>query len=309
MVFSLVDNYIIVNYHYIEADGSRFSGAHPCMVADFTKQLEFLSRSYRMVSVSDVFEAACNKSQGKFCALTFDDGLRGQYDYAAPLLKRAKAHGTFFIITSVLQGRLPSAHRIHVLLSHFPVMELIQLFHIFLKNFYPDLESQHKIDTKKRLTGCRLHEDIATANFKETLITLPEDIKAQFLRYCFKKFKLNADKINRDIFMGEKEIRILKKEGLEIGSHTHNHYALDAISPSTLTEDIKLSAAALLGLTNQSPAVFSYPHGRFQEAVKPVLAEAGFKYAVTIERRGLKADDDRFLIPRYDTADINQFLS
>lgn len=309
MSFSLADKHIVVNYHYIEPENSRLSGAHPCFISDFSHQLDFLAHHYRLVSVGEVFEAARENDPERFCAITFDDGLRGQYNYAVPLLKRVKAQGTFFIITSVLQGRLPSAHRVHVLLSHFSVAELIRLFHVFLKDFYPDLASQYRIDIKKRLTQRRLHEDIATANFKETLIVLPEDIKAQFLRYCFKKFNLDADEINRDIFIGEKEIRILKKDGLEIGSHTHNHYALDAISPSTFTGDIKLSAATLLNLTNQSPSVFSYPHGRLQEAVKPVLTEVGFKYAVTIERRGLKTDDDKFLIPRYDAADIKVFLS
>ena len=309
MSFNPGHNYIIVNYHYVEEPAPKFPGIHPCSIADFEKQIKFLSQGYQIVNVPQVFEAARSGRAGRFCSITFDDGLKDQYQNALPILQRHNVVASFFIITSALEGRLPTAHRVHILLSRFSVDELVNIFHDYLREFYPDLRRQYLIPKDRRLTDRRQHEDIATANLKETLILLPEDIKAQFLRFCFKKLGLNAEKISQSLFMNEKHLRELGKLGMNIGSHTHNHYALDTLNEEALAKDVRLTNEILSAILGESPSVFSYPHGRIQSAVTRILKEEGFRYGVTIERRGIEVHDDRFLIPRYDTADVRDWLT
>jgi len=301
-MFSLNDNHIIVNYHYVE--NPKSAGIYPCSPALFEKQVSFLTENYRVVSVPEVFESAQAGENEKLCALTFDDGLKDQYQNAVPILEKYSATAAFFPITSVFEGRLPAAHKVHVLLSRFSVHAMIDFFHKFMAEFYPDLRAQYVIPKDKRLTDKRLHEDIPSANFKETLIALPEDIRGRFLRHCFKVNGLSEKKVSRELFMSREEIKNLQKAGLIIGGHSHGHYAMSIDDELFLKKDVELSRQILTDLLGAAPTVFSYPHGRYGNAAVKVIKEAGFEYALTIERRGLTLEDQRFLIPRYDTADL-----
>jgi peptidoglycan/xylan/chitin deacetylase (PgdA/CDA1 family) len=307
-LFSLSDRHIIVNYHYVENPSPEFSGIYPCAVKEFEKQAKFLNENYKIVSVTSVVEAARSEKNDRLCAITFDDGLKDQYQYALPILKHFGIAAVFFPITSVWEGRLPTAHKTHVLLSKLSAINMIEVFHSFLKDFYPDLQHRYVIPLDRRLTSRRLHEDIATANMKEILITLPEDIKAQFLRFCFKKFHLDESAIADQLFMSKQEVGELKKIGMEVGNHSHSHYAFDVTSEDVIRTELQLSQGILKKVLGQEPQIFSYPHGRFSELVKKSLKEEKFQFGLTIERRGIKSDDESLLLPRYDTMDLKDFL-
>lgn len=301
-MFTLSDKHIIVNYHYIEEPKS--AGIYPCSPAKFEKQVQFLKENYKIVSVPEVFESARANKNEKLCAITFDDGMKDQYQNALPILQKYSATASFFPITSAFEGRLPSAHKVHILLSRFSVEEMIDFFHKFIADFYPDLKTHYVIPRDKRLTDKRLHEDIPSANFKETLIALPEDIRGRFLRHCFKVNGLNEKKISRELFMSREEVKSLQKANMTIGGHSHGHYAMSIDDELFLKKDVELSRQILSDLLGAPPVVFSYPHGRYGDAAVNVVKEAGFQYALTIERKGVQAVDNPFLIPRYDTADL-----
>ncbi len=301
-MFALDDNHIIVNYHYVEEPKP---GIYPCAPAVFEKQVRFLKEHYRIVSVPEVFESARDGKNERLCAITFDDGLKDQHQNALPILNKYSLGASFFPITSAFEGRLPAAHKVHVLLSRFSIEEMIDFFHRFIAEIYPDLKSQYFIPKDRRLTDKRMHEDVPWANFKETLIALPEDIKGRFLRHCFKVNGLSEHKISQKLFMSREEVKELQKSGMTIGGHSHGHYAMSIEDEAFLGKDIELSLRILTELLGAPPEVFSYPHGRYGNAARKVVKDAGFRYALTIERRGVRAHDDPFVVPRYDTADLS----
>lgn len=303
------DKYIIVNYHYVEDPRPGWSGIHPCSVKEFERQIGCLVKNFEIVSVGHVFAFAQKGARGRFCALTFDDGLKGQYDNAAPILNKHKIKGIFFPITSTFEGRLPATHKVHVLLSYSSPVELIDIFHKFIGEFYPDLEASYSIPTGRRLFERRHREDIATANFKETMIGLPEDVKGRFLRYCFKTMRLDEKKLSRQIFMSRNQIIDLRDQGMEIGSHSHGHYSMAAANPEFLKMDVQLSKDILTKIYGKEVTVFSYSHGHYTGYGSEVLKELGFKYAVTIEPRAVLKEDKSLLLPRYDTNDLRDFIN
>lgn len=308
-MFSPNDKYFVVNYHYVEDPHPKSAGISPCAISEFDRQIGYLSNNFTIVSLEEVYKAAQSGAEGKFCAITFDDGLKDNYVNALPILKKYKAAATFFIITSVFERRLPAAHKIHILLSKFNADQMIDLFHNFLGEFYPDLKNQYQIPKDRRLTTeRRMHEDVVRANFKETMISLPEDVRSQFLRYGFKINKLNEEKISGHLFLSQEEIKVLRGAGMQIGSHSHGHYSMASDDEEVLRKDVRLSKEILSGITGEVPKLFSYPHGRSGSAAKKVLREEGFDLAVTIERKKIEKTDGPFSIPRYDTMDIKGYL-
>ncbi len=307
-MFSANDKHIIVNYHYVEDPSPKFSGIFPCSVKEFDRQIEFLSRNYRIVSVVDAWRAAQENSPEKVCAITFDDGLKDNHQNALPILKKYGVPATMFVITSVFEGRLPSAHKMHILLSRKSTEELVDFLNGFIAEFYPDLKEQYFIPKDRRLTDKRMHESPAAANLKETIIALPEDIRGRFLRHSFKVFGLNESKIAGNLFMNEKELAEMVAAGIELGSHSHSHYAMTDDNEGLHRRDVQLSKKIIQEIAGSAPRVFSYPHGRASDASAKVVREEGFVNGVGIARGAIAGSHNPFLLSRYDTMDIRDYL-
>lgn len=305
MSFSLDDKQIIINYHYVEDPRSDFSGIHPCSVKEFENQIKFLSENYKIGSIEDVYNAVKSNSSDKYCSITFDDGLKDQYINAVPILKRYNATAIFFPITSTFFGEIPSTPKIHILLSNFSAEKLVDLTNDFLDGFYKEFSLKYQIPKDKRITEKRkLRDDVLTANFKETINILPNDVEKHLMNWLFEKLNLDEEKLAEELFMSKDEILDISNQGFEIGNHTHEHFALDFQSKIQIKEELQKSNKLLEDLTGKKPSVFSYPHGGASKIAKEVLKDEGFEFAVTIENRPLQTDQDKLLIPRYDTKDI-----
>lgn len=306
MSFALSDKHIVVNYHYVEDSRTDRAGIHSCSCDDFERQIKFLSQNYRITSISEVYEAAQSKSNECLCAITFDDGLKDQHENAIPILKKYKIPATFFIITGTLEGVVPVAHKIHILLSLFSGDELVIKSNSFLTEHHFDIVEKYYIPTDRRLTNTRalFDTDIAVVNFKETMTILPENIKNDLLNWLCCEKKDEIKNMTDSLFMSKEDIKDLHKSGFWIGNHTHNHYALDTQDEKTVRNEISLSAECLKQLTGTSTPLFCYPLGSANDMIRLILKEAGIEYATTTEQRAVSKDDMALLIPRYDTNDI-----
>lgn len=288
-------DYIIVNYHYIRPEKLR--GLNPCTEENFKKQLDYLRTNYAMGSVEEVYASAKENRPGRFCALTFDDGLKEHYSFVFPILKKYSIRGSFFMSGEILRDRKVSlTHKLQVLLLHLDTPSLVDMFHEFFKNRY-------HIDDKVRVNPKRRFDDILTANFKETLIALQLSERADFINYVFNKYH-NEQKIADEFFVNLEEAQAMLKEGMEIGAHGFRHLSLETLSAKDQRDDIGMGKKALEELLGVNMGIFSYPHGRSNSETVNILKDNGFKYGVTIKPEDVGSKTNPFLIPRYDTNDI-----
>src|SRR3989344_1704416 len=313
MAFSLNDNYIIVNYHYVRDPHRDFSGIHPCPIADFEKHILFLSLFFTPLSIPELFRAATGRRKGKFCAVTFDDGTNDQRENAVPILKKYNVHATFFIITKTFEGLLPFTHKVHLILSRFSIRDLLREAGDFFTKFYPDQASHYDIPTNRRLTTMRkMYDDIPTANFKEMIHNvLPRKEREHFIDFIFGKIDFSEKQASEMFFIPRPSIAALHKEGFSIGSHTHSHAPLDCQTDQEVQSELSVSTKYLQRIIGTPPTIFSYPHSHSKEKEEntaKILRGAGFQYAVTTERREIKEGESPFTIPRYDANEISDFL-
>jgi len=313
MAFSLKDKHIIVVWHYVENPRSDRPGIHPCSVSEFQEQVDFLSRNYRATSLEEVFKGAQSNSNERLCALTFDDGLRDQYENTLPVLEKYNIPATFFIITSTFDGKVPFTHKIHALLSLLEPGELVDKFHHFLRIFLKKDAPQYFIPTDTYLNNARRHEDIRVGNFKEIFILkLPEEIKIQFLDWIFKEINIDEESLGKEIFINEDEMLDLKKRGFSVGSHTHTHDSFAHKTKKEIQRDVNESQERLFSIIGERGSSFCYPFGylsRDPDVALGVLGNEGFTHAVTLERRPVTPIDNPLLLPRYDTRNIRECIA
>lgn len=307
-MFANKENYIIVNYHYIQEPSEDWRGIFPCSPGEFKRQVEFLQEQYKIVSVVEVFKAAREEKPGKFCALTFDDCLRGVYENAVPVLVDKKLKAVFFPITSTFNNVLPYTHKVHVVLSKLSSSELIERFNKYLVSNHPNIYKKYEIPKDRRIENKRSFDDVMTANFKETIIAVPTDVRDNFLDSVFKELKLDEKELSKKFFMSKDEVLNLKELGMEIGYHSHLHFPYNIGIKEKIEEDIRQNKEELFKLLGENLNIMSYPNGRTSDEAIDVLKNEGIDYALTIEKRGVEKGDNPYLIPRYDTNNIRDFI-
>ncbi|OGG48101.1 hypothetical protein A3D66_02145 [Candidatus Kaiserbacteria bacterium RIFCSPHIGHO2_02_FULL_50_9] len=307
MPLSLNDNHHLINYHYVEDPRDDFKGAHPCPIAEFERQVKFMTEHGRVVAIPELVDAALQESEEKLFAITFDDGLLDQYENAVPILKKYATTAAFFPITKTFDGLMPQTHKMHLLLSRFPAEELIDEVNGFIRRMrwtYQPIPKDRRITEKRKL-----RDDVLTANFKEMLNVVSAGEQESILNALFEKLELNEKELSGDFFMTPEQLKGLSDSGFEIGYHSHNHYALDLQPREVVKEEFQKSKEYLLKLLNKFPTTISYPHGGANKMVCDTARAEGFTYGLTIELRPVTSNDDPMLLPRYDTNDLRDALT
>ncbi|MDD3364830.1 MAG: polysaccharide deacetylase family protein [Syntrophomonas sp.] len=93
-------------------------------------------------------------------------------------------------------------------------------------------------------------------------------------------------------------IKILHSGGVEIGSHSHTHPALNTVSPTALAQEVVGSKQILEQKLGTKIDSFCYPCGAYNENIPAVIKKAGYTSAVTVNFRKATSQDDLYLLPR-----------
>ena len=97
------------------------------------------------------------------------------------------------------------------------------------------------------------------------------------------------------------EINIMKRDGIDFGSHTRTHKTLTEIDINTATEEIHNSKTELERLLNEKIDIFAYPRGKrahFNEDIKAQVKRSGYKAAFTTENGEIDNKADLFELKR-----------
>lgn len=86
-------------------------------------------------------------------------------------------------------------------------------------------------------------------------------------------------------------VRSLEAIGLQMGSHTMTHARLPALPPAACRDELSASRRLLEDRLGHEVAHLAYPFGTFDEPVRRMAAEAGYRSACST-RRGLSSGDD-----------------
>jgi len=95
------------------------------------------------------------------------------------------------------------------------------------------------------------------------------------------------------------QIREWLAAGHDIGSHTLTHPHLTQLPPALAREEITASRKKLEDLFGRAIEHFCYPYGDWNEAVRDVVAAAGYKTACTTDCGVNKATDSPFALKRF----------
>ncbi len=212
-------------------------------LTDFERQMTWLCRRYE---VCTAFDAVCGVSRGgrPRAAVTFDDGYRDNYLFAAPVLDRLGVPGSFFVTTEFIGSRRRLWFDVAALLWH-----------------------------RGRSAG----ERRSLANRMSELKRMPRAERDEELS----KLAEPSDWVSseRDMPMDWADVNDLRRRGHEIGSHSRTHPILTHLSTTELRDEVVGSVETLRD-HGVEPRGIAYPNGDCDEAVTAAAAEAGLRYGL-----------------------------
>jgi peptidoglycan/xylan/chitin deacetylase (PgdA/CDA1 family) len=103
---------LIICYHCIKDEA--WPHLRPTKVADFEKQMRYLSKVYNPISLERMAQHIQNGTSfpSKAIAVTFDDGYQDNYENAYPILKKYNIPATVFLTTGFIgTGQIPAWDR------------------------------------------------------------------------------------------------------------------------------------------------------------------------------------------------------
>ncbi|OGS37023.1 MAG: hypothetical protein A2293_15460 [Elusimicrobia bacterium RIFOXYB2_FULL_49_7] len=252
--------FLAVSYHYVRPK-EKFpsAGIYPVSTRDFSKQIDLLSRHFKFVSLDDIFHLVENNKRdpGKICLITFDDGLKEQYTYAWPILKKKGIPAAFFISTlPLVSGTVLNTQKIHLLLSEIGTDAVLDgVKTIMGQAILAKLPSEAAIRHQYR------YDNLRTAQLKYFLnFCLSRCKREKITDILFDKYLGDEKKFASVLYMSNKDISELGDEGM-VGIHCHSHIPLAQCPDEVVTHEIVECKKILERISGQKMRAISYPFG------------------------------------------------
>jgi peptidoglycan/xylan/chitin deacetylase (PgdA/CDA1 family) len=291
------DKAVVLTYHgvvpHVPENQDAFEYRNFVTTDQFEEQIKFLLRYYRPLKVADFYTPGAQIDGGFL--ITFDDGFRNNYQYAAPILQKYGIEGCFYITTGLIGTRqFLWTEEITRLITHTKVeqFELTLDEHRIFK-----LNSHHD----------RLNASITIRRY---LKTSPKQFREQCMEMLRQALadancEMTDEEEERYLFMTWDEVKGMIEMGQHIGSHTHTHPMLNTLTKEESRYELEISKRLIEENTGVPCTTFTYPNGEkenFSDEHIGLLKELGYKCAFTQISDFNSFQTNRYALNRYNVS-------
>ncbi|MDR2169678.1 MAG: polysaccharide deacetylase family protein [Planctomycetaceae bacterium] len=268
-------------YHSVISDDSPPNDARTRIAvtkSQFNEQLKELRKHWRPVSLTQIRNAIQNDIPlpDNAVHVSFDDGFRNNFTLAAPLLAQYEIPATIFVTTNLIG----SVNQL------FWILELYERLIVL-----PDSEIEINGETYQLPppeSPQRTEICINIINRVKRTGAKEQDFLLQKLRNKVEIDLTPAWKRELYEFLDWDEIRLLRKQGIEIGSHTVSHCILSNLDQTELNHELAESKKCIERELGTECESLAYPFGSaydFSEKVVETAKRLGFRLAFTLQER------------------------
>ena len=305
----------VVMYHYVrKIKQSRFPEIKGLEIELFEEQIHYLRKHYQPIKIETLIEAInddrIHELPENALLLTFDDGYADHFTNAFPLLHRLGLQGAFYITGKAIEdGEVLDVNKIHFLLASVSDKEKI------IRQIEKELNTQREQYALEPFEY--YYQKYAQANrfdnkdviFIKRILQkgLPEIFRKELTASLFSKF-VSADEkaFAAELYLSKEQILCMMSCGMHIGSHSYDHYWLNALDQKEQSEQVSLSLNFLRRLgVNTDYWTMCYPYGGYDNSLLNILCENGCQLGFTMK---VNSEDtsrqSRLTFPRLDTNDF-----
>ena len=307
-------------FHHFHDDNIHKKSPGSYSKDDFYKAIKFIGRENILGANDFHTRLKENKLKDKNICLTFDDGIKSQYDVALPVLEDLKIKSFFFIPTSIftLDPDLLEIYR-YFRVNYFNDIDLF--YNDFYKLLDKDLstffnENKKIIQIRKDKKNFYSINDIKFRLVRDKFLSKIDYKKIMFLMFKEKKFK-PEDHFN-NVYMNKLDVKKINECGHLIGLHTHSHpFLLENLSGGEQKKEYEKNISTLSEILNKEENKInsmSHPAGSYSPDTLKILQglkiEIGFKNVMNIEidKSMKKINNSPLEIARQDSGALLRIL-
>lgn len=289
-------NNLAVMYHYVR-ERNGWGGIVPLHPKDFELQIDLLSRTYDIISVDQIHTATSRP----WCVLTFDDGTKDQYTYAFDILKRKGVPAYFTVVSGpIVTNKIPVVHLVHTVLSFKSDEEIWEL-----------LRAKYDTNGIEESSSVYHYEKNKLRRFNKYMLNFRLSVAeaTDFLESVFLSVFPDSSQFIRDFYLSEQEIQKLRREGMTIGIHGHNHLPYSGNPEQFYKEEIEPCKQWLEQVVGIRPSWYTpafgggLHHETMKEQLTEILLNNGFKGAFTTNHGSIPMEGT-FWMSRVDCVKI-----
>ena len=238
----------------------------------------YLKRHFEIISLNDLVvqpDAVFAKSRERpACVLTFDDGWHDFFDHAYPILQAENTTATVFLPTSYIgTDQWFWTDRLGSILAE-PRLNATSAGTVLDEPLLNEILTMHG----------------SAENRLERAIGLLKPLRIEAIDPLIARLSEMLDMPGVPLgraFLNWAEVQEMFESGLvTFGSHTARHPILTTLEDSEITRELKESMEVLVswGVVSRDLVSFCYPNGGTSERIQRLVAEVGYKIAVTTQR-------------------------
>ena len=256
----------------------------------FDKVLNYVSKKYTVLSLSEITAGSEIRSKKPIAAITFDDGYRDFIEYSLPILTKYKFPSSMYVVTNCIDENIPTwTYVVDHYFFHTRTLEIEDFPFEGLPEKYLITKWNSKI---KRLDFGR--------SLKQFMKTISNDKRKLMLKHIIENF--NDVNSPEGMMMNWNEIKNILSESVEVGSHTVNHPPLATLeNENEIKSELYESGERIKLMTGKFPDVISYPVGSYDHRVMRIAKETGYRFGLAVNHKIYKPErDNLFEIPRLE---------
>lgn len=311
---------LVVMWHSIvPAEGVFVSGikvaGEECPFERFLRQLKALQKEFFIISLDQLWQIGIANLPEKSVLLTFDDGLKSQYEIL-PILQEMEIPALFSVPIDPLNGIIPATFKLQLIGGEESGIDLQDL----RENVFPKIMKEHGLeehlgnvripDNNYRIEPQELREIKYICNMR-----LGPNEKNAVVNEMFNLFfPLGSEwELCQQMFMTDKEVQSLFRAEMGIASHGISHHLFSSLRSNDLEKELKGSKNILENIIGSFNSVFAftYPSAfsgdkQIEETVKETYR---FAFAYDGKAKINSPPFDPWCIHRIHEADLEKFVS
>ena len=278
---------------------------------DFKKMLDWLAKNYSLFSAQEYLERAQKGYlQHSDICLSFDDGLKSQYDIALPIMKDLGLTAFFFINSGIFQKEycFLEIYRYFRTNSFNKIDDFYYEFFEIVKNYNPILFAKHysyfiNLDYLS-LYPFYTENDKWFRYIRDQLLT--DNQYSNIMKIMFKNKKFDITKSTKNLWINEKELKNIDKQGHVVGLHSHSHPTqMKKLCKSKQRLEYKNNYEHLSKILGKHINTMSHPCGDYNNDTLDILTEMNVDIGFA-SNMYCNGENSRLTIPREDQANLQQ---
>jgi peptidoglycan/xylan/chitin deacetylase (PgdA/CDA1 family) len=284
----------IVGYHAVVEKTERAieAGMMPQQLiskALLEKEIDQIAAQFDFLSIDqavDFLEGKCHLKRDSV-VVTFDDGYRGIYDFAYPILKKKGIPAIFYVCTDYVgTPRLFDHDRLFYLVQR-AMRASLPIEGLLLQRDVP-IDSANRIRHGAPLEVTRHLLEVCSKTEREG-----------FMRLLQEKLDTGeADFPSDAAVVGWEGVKEMAQGGMTFGSHTASHCLLTQVDPKRVLEELRLSREALEAQLHRKVDHLAYPDGRVTPFIVEAARACGYRSACTTAQSVNRIGGNLYLLGR-----------